>query len=110
MRDSLALACVLGAVTSVEETSADGDKRIIVFTGVCQCCLYSLREHIIPLQHSIAMAVDDRNRIGVCDTDMVWLYPDHRSILLVCIVDSQVTFALTSLEEEPEVCESRREG
>ena len=51
------------------------------------------------------MTVDDGDGIGVSDTDMVGLYPDHLSILLVRIVDGQIALSLTSLEEQPQVRE-----
>lgn len=33
VRDGFALACVLGAVTCVEEAAADGDKGVVVVAG-----------------------------------------------------------------------------
>lgn len=109
VRDRLALAGVFSAVAGVEEAAADGDEGVVVFTER-KCCQYKtsvlvLDCLILPLQHPIAMAVDDGNRIRVCDAHVVRLDPDHRPVLLVRIVDGQVAVALTALEEKPEIGE-----
>lgn len=103
VRDSLALARVLSAVAGVEQTAADRDKGVVVFAVGCQSCAYISMELFAssPLQHAIAVAVDDRNRICIRDTNVVWLNPDHLPKFLVRIVDGQVALSLTGLGEQP---------
>ena len=51
------------------------------------------------------MTVDYWNSIRVCNADMIRLYADQRAILLVRLVDSEVTASKPALIEEPEVAE-----
>ena len=101
MRNSLALARVFGAVAGVKEAAADRDKGVIIVAGACQCLFLFATERLLPLQHSVAVTVDDLNRVGVRDTDMVWLYPDHLPVSFMRVVHSQVAFSPTSLEKQP---------
>ena len=109
MRDGLALAGMLGAVAGVEETAADGDKCVIVLAVTGQLLRMLSERVVLPLQHAITVAVDYGDRFCVCDTDMVWLDPDHLAILLVRIVDGKIAVSFAGLEEKPEICEGCRE-
>jgi hypothetical protein len=49
------------------------------------------------------MSVDDWDHRVIRDADMVGLNPDQLSILLMSIVDAQITLPQSGLEEQPEV-------
>jgi len=88
MRDSLALACMLGTIAGVEQTALDRDKCIIVLAGFVS--LFAATDLLFvcsPLQEAIAMTIDVWNRIGIGDRDMMWLDPDQLTVLLVCLID-----------------------
>jgi hypothetical protein len=48
------------------------------------------------------MSIDDSNGSVICNRDVIGLDPDELSILLVRFVHTQVSFSLSSLQEEPE--------
>ena len=56
VRDNLALPCVIGPITGVEEASVYGHERVIK----------------VALQASISMGVDDLEGVRVCDRHVVW--------------------------------------
>jgi hypothetical protein len=49
------------------------------------------------------MAVNHRNSIRICNADVIGLYPDQCSILLVRSIDREISLALSALEEQPKV-------
>ena len=51
------------------------------------------------------MAVDDGNSSRICNADMIRLYADQRAILLMRLINSEVTTSTTALVEEPEIAE-----
>jgi hypothetical protein len=109
VRDGLALAGMLGAVAGVEETAADGDEGVVVLAVAGQLLRMLSKRVVLPLQHTIAVAVDYGYRFCVCDTDMVWLDPNHLAILLVRIVYGKIAVSFAGLEEQPEICKGCRE-
>ena len=56
------------------------------------------------------MSVDDRNRIGICDRDMVWLNTDDRAKTFMGVVDGFVTTSSSALIHQPQIGEGSRKG
>jgi len=56
VRDDLALPCVIGPITGVEEASVYGHERVIK----------------VALQASVSVGVDDLEGVWVCDRHVVW--------------------------------------
>ena len=56
VRDDLALPCVIGPITGVEEASVDGHERVVK----------------VALQGSVSVGVDNLEGVWVGDRHMVW--------------------------------------
>lgn len=67
---------MFGAVTGIKEAATNGDKGVIVFTIAVSVILSLPGKQVLPLQHSIAVTVDDWNCIGIRNADMMWLNSD----------------------------------
>lgn len=89
MRHDLPLPGVLGPISSIEETAADGDKGVVEGR----------------LQEAVPVAVDCLYRLVVGYADVVRLDPDDRPQLLVHLIYRLVTLALAADGEEPQVGE-----
>ena len=88
-------------VTGVEKATANRHKGIIVLSdGSVSGTRWQTWRHL-RLEKAVAVAVYDRNNVRVCDTDMIWLDSDHCSILLMRFVDCNVSFAHSTLIQEP---------
>jgi hypothetical protein len=93
VRNDLPLARVVGPVACVEQAALDADEdivegpRVLVSDGLCASggCCYSR------LQHAVTMAQDGLDGVVVGDADMVWLYPDHWTELVVHVIDGQIS-------------------
>lgn len=94
MRHRLALARVFRTVTRVEQPAANRDKRVVV----------------LALEEAIAVAIDVRDSVCVCDADMVRLDAHQGAVFLVCFVHSEITLSASYLEKEPEVCPGGGKG
>jgi hypothetical protein len=104
MRDGLTFASVLNAIAGIEETALDGNEGIVEITEVLSVVGFlppssfsgnSAKD--VRFQEAIPMSVDYRNCIFIRNTDMVRLYPNQLSILLVCIIHSLISLSLSCL-------------
>lgn len=85
---------VFCTIPRVEKSTLDANESIVV----------------LALQESISVPVDLRNRVRICDANVVRLYTHEFSILGMCGVYSEIAFSLTALSKEPEVREGGGEG
>lgn len=94
MRHSLPLPRMLRTIPCVEQPPSDAHKRIVV----------------LALQEAIAVAVDLRYGVCVRNANVMWLYAHELAVLCVRFVDCEVTFALATLYQEPEIRPCGRKG
>lgn len=103
---------MVGAVASIEETSPDGDKGIVVLTAGNRSSVYVRMSNKpgvpaferdtlpnAPLEKAVPMAVNGIDGVRIRDADMVRLYAYQRSVFLVGFVDGLVPFSEPALEE-----------
>lgn len=109
MGDSLALAGVLCTVTGVEESTADGDKRIVE-VPVQLASVHNSSSANIRLEEAVSVAVDSLDSGVVGNRDMVRRDADHLAVLLVRVMNGVEAATAPGLQEQPEVGEGSETG
>ena len=106
MRDGLPLAGVLSAVTSVEQTTTDGDEGVVEVTksGELRILPYAQKGDL-RLEEAVSVAVDGVDRGIIGDGDMTRSETDEFTVLLMEVVDDLEAVPPTGLDQQPEVGE-----
>lgn len=60
----------------------------------------------VRLEKAISVAIYRRNSVIIIDADVVWLYSYHSAILLVCLVNEEISLPPPRGPKEPEVREA----
>jgi hypothetical protein len=94
MRHRLPLPRMFRAVPCVEQSPTNAHKRIVV----------------LALEEAVSVAIYLRDSVRIRNTNVVWLDAHELAVFGVGGVNSEEAFPLTTLCEEPEVCECGREG
>lgn len=66
-------------------------------------------DEYIRLQETITVTVDGLESTIICHGDVIRLNPDQRSVLLMCLINNQISTTSTGLIEQPEIGELGKE-